>query len=61
MFVTKNVPLQLQFDLPNRLAAMVHNVNINVDAGAADPDLPMQTGCDFNDIYGSVTSFDPFV
>lgn len=61
MFVTKNVPLQLQFDFPDRLTAVVHNVHINVNTGAADPDLPMQTGCYFHDIQVNVASFDPLV
>ena len=41
VFVTENVPLQLEFDLLNSFAAVVHDMHIDVDAGSADPDLSM--------------------
>lgn len=41
VFVTENVPFQLEFDLLDGFAAVVHDVHIDIDAGSADPDLSM--------------------
>lgn len=61
MFVTKNVPFQVQFDLPYGLAAVVRNVHIHVYAGPADPYLPVQASRQANNINSSISWFKPFI
>lgn len=49
MFVAKNIPLQMQLNLLDRLAAIVGDMNVDIYAGTADPNLSMQAGCQSND------------
>jgi hypothetical protein len=61
MFVAQYISFQLQLNLFDHLAAVVGDVDVDVDARPTNPDLPMEACCDANDFQGSLTRFDPLV
>ena len=61
VFVAKYVSFQLKLDLLYRLAAIVDDVNIDVEAGSANPDLSMEPCSNPNNFDSGVAGFDPFV
>jgi hypothetical protein len=61
VFVTKNVPFDLKLNLFDLLATVVGNVDIDVDAGSADPDLPVQASRDSNDFDSGIARFQPLI
>jgi hypothetical protein len=61
VFVAKNVPFELKLNLLYLLATVVGNVDIDVDAGSADPDLPMQASRDPNDFDSGIARFQPLI
>lgn len=59
--IAKDIPFQSKFNLSDGLATMVGDMNINVDAGTADPHLSMQTGCNANNFKSVFARLDPLV
>jgi len=51
----------LKFNLFDDFAAVVGDVDVDVDAGTADPDLAMEAGCETNDFDGGSVRLDPLV
>jgi hypothetical protein len=61
VFVAKYVPFKLKLNLFNLLATVVGDVDIDVNAGPADPNLPVQASCNPNDFDSSITRFQPLI
>lgn len=62
MFVAQNIPLQLQFNFSDSLAAIVGYVDVNIDGGPADPNLTVQAGSDLDYLDSNLSAwFDPLI
>jgi hypothetical protein len=61
VFVAENIAFQLKLNLLDSLTTIVGNVNIDVDARSANPDLPVQASCYSDNFDGSITRFEPLV
>jgi hypothetical protein len=51
----------LKLNLPDCFTAVVGDMYINVETGAADPDLSMQTCSDADNFNSSIARLNPFV
>lgn len=54
MFVAENISFELKFNLLDCFATVIGNVNVDVDTRSADPDLPVQTSRDSDDLDRSI-------
>lgn len=61
MFIAEDVSFQLELYLLNGFAAVVDDVNIDVDAGSAHPHLPMQACSDSDNFHSDIARFYPLI
>ena len=54
VFVAENISFELKFNLLDCFATVIGNVNVDVDTRSADPDLPVQTSRDSDDLDRSI-------